>query len=141
MINADNYYSKIKAVDFSSLPPALQKGYEFVDKVTMKGQSWTAYNDSPTIQKVIDEYFKKLTEYIPNPGEKKTEPKEEKVSAKKEKHEAPKKERIPKQKKIHSEKAEEDFELVERIPDELRLMKRYVNLNGKKKTREELLRF
>jgi hypothetical protein len=69
MINADNYYSKVSSLDFSSLPPALQKGYEFVDKVTMKGESWTAYHDSPTIQKVVDGYFQKLSEHLP---EKKT---------------------------------------------------------------------
>lgn len=137
MINADNYYSKVNSIDFSSLPPALQKGYEFVDKVTMKGESWTAYETSPTIQKVIDGYFQKLSEHFPEKSEKKTatpEHKQESVH--------PKKESAMKEHKTHPEKAEkEDFELVERIPDELRLMKRYINLNGKKKTKEELLRF
>ena len=128
MINADNYYSKVNSIDFSSLPPALQKGYEFVDKVTMKGESWTAYETSPTIQKVIDGYFQKLSEHFPEKSEKKTatpEHKQESVQ--------PKKERATKEHKTHPEKAEkEDFELVERIPDELRLMKRYINLNGKR---------
>ena len=136
MINADNYYSKVNSIDFSSLPPALQKGYEFVDKVTMKGESWTAYETSPTIQKVIDGYFQKLSEHFPEKTEKKTatpEHKQESVN--------PNKERATKEHKTHSEKKEQDFELVERIPDELRLMRRYINLNGKKKTKEELLRF
>jgi hypothetical protein len=117
----------------------LQKGYEFVDKVTMKGESWTAYETSPTIQKVIDGYFQKLSEHLPEKAEKKTSaPEQHKktVHPKKEK-----KERAPKEHKAQPEKEEEDFELVERIPEELRFMRRYVNLNGKKKTKEELLRF
>ncbi len=142
MINAENYYSKTKGVDFSSLPPALQKGHEFVDKVTMKGESWTSYESSPTIQKVINEYFQKLSEHLPKEEAKKQhkeETREEKtVHPKKERV---KKERIPKEKKTPPVKEEEDFELVERIPEELRFMKRYINLNGKKKTRDELLRF
>lgn len=139
MINSDNYYSKVSTINFSTLPPALQKGYEFVDKVTMKGESWTAYETSPTIQKVIDGYFQKLSEHLPEKTEKKTSAPghhEKTVRQKKEK-----KERAPKEHKAQPEKEEEDFELVERIPEELRFMRRYVNLNGKKKTKEELLRF
>jgi len=143
MINSDNYYSKASSIDFSSLPPVLQKGYEFVDKVTMKGESWTVYETSPTIQKVIDGYFQKLSEHLPEKTEKKKpEHEEETVPLKKEKQETVKKERAHKEHKAHSKKKEdEDFELVERIPDELRLMRRYVNLHGKKKTKDELLRF
>ena len=138
MINADNYYSKTSNLDFSTLPAALQKGHEYVDKVTMKGESWTAYESSPTIKKVIDGYFEKLSEVLSEKGERKTpapKHKEETVQPKKER-----KERTP---KVHHapEAQEEDIELVERIPEELRFMKRYINLNGKKKTKEELLRF
>jgi len=152
MINADNYYSKAHSLDFSSLPPALQKGYEFVDKVTMKGESWAAYHDSPTIQKVINGYFEKLSEHLTEAKEKKpaTPGGGEEISKSKQdvkeevKHERKQKKYIHKETKIHmptEKKEEEDVDLVERIPEELRLMKRYVNLNGKKKTHEELLRF
>src|ERR1035437_6318252 len=144
MINADNYYSKVNSIDFSSLPPALQKGHEYVDKVTMKGESWTAYETSPTIQKGIDGYFLKLSEHFPETTEKKTVPEKE-VDVHFPKNEAknePKKSHPHKEHKVHAEKVEEeDFEQVERIPDELRFMKRYVNLSGKKKTNEDLLRF
>ena len=139
MINTENYYSKVSSIDFSSLPPALQKGYEFVDKVTMKGESWTAYETSPTIQKVIDGYFQKLSEHIPSTSEKKHVAPERTNQEVKHEH----KQHVHKKEKTHtpSEKEEEDVDLVERIPDELRLMRRYVNLNGKRKNHEELLRF
>ncbi|MBI4945329.1 MAG: hypothetical protein HY840_02875 [Bacteroidetes bacterium] len=140
MINTDNYYSKTSGLDFSTLPPALQKGHEFVDKVTMKGESWTSYESSPTIQKVIDEYFKKLSEHLPEKSEAKKERKEEKKEKEKSVH--PKKEKV-KNERVQKVKTEtkEDVELVERIPDELRFMKRYIKLHNKKKTKEELLRF
>src|ERR1051326_5915860 len=139
MINTDNYYSKVNTIDFSTLPEAMQKGRDYVDKVTMNGSSWTAYETSPTIKKVIDGYFQKLSEHLTEKTEKKSsspEQKEKTVHPKKEK-----KERAPKEHKAHPEKEEEDFELVERIPEELRFMRRYLNLNGRKKTKEELLRF
>jgi hypothetical protein len=144
MINAENYYSKTSGIDFSTLPPALKKGHEFVDKVTQNGSTWDNYHSSPTIQKVINEYFHKLSEHFPK-EEKQKERKETKREEKivEPKKEKVKRERAPKHKKAESEKKddEEDVELVERIPEELRFMRRYINLNGKKKTKEELLRF
>jgi len=143
MINADNYYSKTNALDFSTLPHAMQKGHEYVNKVTQNGADWNAYHSSPTIQKVIDGYFQKLSEHTAEKSEKKTVPehREEMPHPKKEVKHEPKKEHAHKEHKAHPEKEEEDVDLVERIPDELRLMRRYVNLHGKKKTDEELLRF
>lgn len=143
MINTDNYYSKTSSLDFSTLPPAMQKGHDYVNKVTQNGADWNAYHSSPTIQKVIEGYFQKLSEHIPEKSEKKILPehKEEIPHPKKEQKHEPKKEHAHKEHKVHSEKEEEDVDLVERIPDELRLMRRYVNLHGKKKTHEELLRF
>ncbi len=145
MINADNYYSKTNTLDFSTLPPAMQKGHEYVNKVTQNGADWNAYHSSPTIQKVIDGYFQKLSEHTAEKSGKKhttAQYKEEIIHPNQDvKHEH----KIHAQKEVktrtHSEKEEEDVDLVERMPEELRFMRRYVNMNGKKKTHEELLRF
>jgi hypothetical protein len=141
MINADNYYSSISAVDFSSLPEALRKGHEYVNKVTMDGTSWTAYHSSPTIQKVIDGYFTKLSEHIPQQKSHEETTKQQAAKPERKKREKVKKEASPKKHKAEQESAEENIELVERIPDELRFMRRYVNMHGKKKSKEDLLRF
>lgn len=144
MINAENYFSKVSSLNFSTLPAPLQKGNEFVNKVTQNGSSWDNYHSSPTIQKVINEYFQKLSEHLPE-KETKKETKEEKKQE--EKTAAPKKEQIKKERPVNQPKQkpeakeEEEAELVERIPDELRFMKRYIKLHNKKKTKEELLRF
>lgn len=44
-------------------------------------------------------------------------------------------------KKRREQKPQPDVQWVERMPDELRFIKRYVNLDGKTKTKEDLLRF
>ncbi|MCC7302500.1 MAG: hypothetical protein IT233_07660 [Bacteroidia bacterium] len=137
MINADNYYSKVNSLDISSLPAPLQKGHEFVNKVTQSGMDWNTYHSSPTIKKVVDDYFEKLSSHLPVKEEKKQRSSEQKQE-RKPKEEKPRKER--KEKEPAAEE-EEDVELVERIPEELRFMKRYLNLNGKRKTKDELLRF
>jgi hypothetical protein len=133
MINAENYYEKVSTLDFSKLPPAFQKGHEYVGRVTQGGADWNAYHSSPTIQKVIDEYFKKLSAEI-------SDEKTESAKPEKQKKERLKKSRPEKQPKAPKQQGPIAM-MVERIPEELRLMRRYVNLNGRKKTQEELLRF
>ncbi|MCC7303066.1 MAG: hypothetical protein IT233_10535 [Bacteroidia bacterium] len=137
MINADNYYSKVSSLDISSLPAPLQKGHEFVNKVTQNGTDWNTYHSSSTIQKVVDDYFQKLSSHLPAKQEK-NESASPKKEERKTKPEKSKKQRAEKQ---EADEEEDDVELVERIPEELRFMKRYLNLNGKRKTKEELLRF
>ena len=66
MINHNNYYDKIKNIDFYNLPDALMKGHEYVNKATNNGASWEAYHGSDAIKKVVDMYFSKLNEYSAN---------------------------------------------------------------------------
>lgn len=139
MINADNYYSKVNSLDISSLPAPLQKGHEFVNKVTQNGSDWNNYHSSDTIKKVVDDYFQKLSSHLPA-KETKKESSAEKKEEHKPKAEKPKKHRAAKHSEPSAEE-DDDVELVERIPEELRFMRRYLNLNGKRKTKDELLRF
>jgi hypothetical protein len=66
MINHNNYYDKVKTIDFYNLPEALKKGHEYVNKATENGASWEAYHGSDTVKKVIDMYFSKLNEFTAN---------------------------------------------------------------------------
>ena len=136
MYNTGNYYSKIQSIDFSTLPQALQKGHEFVGKVTGNGASWKNYNGSDTIKKTVDTYFEKLDAFTgKNSPKAKTErkPKQAKPASPK----AGKKNKAPKSHNVNIDPAT----MVERISDEVRFIKRFVNLHGKTKTKEELLRF
>ena len=131
MINTDNYYFAVKDVDFTQLPEMLQKGHAFVDKTTQKGENWIAYEKSDSIRKVIDSYFDKLTSFLDlSKKEAKEKPSGQKAQSKDTKEKSP-----------AAIIAPETTELVERIPDELRFIKRYVNMHGKSKTKEDLLRF
>lgn len=134
MYNAENYYSKIRSVDFSKLPQALQKGHEFVNKATQNGQDWSNYHASSTIKKMVDTYFEKLDSFTGKAtkqakGERKTKQSISKAEPRARKAAQPHNKHI------------QPASMVERISDEVRFIKRFVNLHGKTKTKEELLWF
>lgn len=131
MITIDNYFNKINSLDFSSLPEALKKGNEFVLKATNNGASWTSYHSSDTIKKAVDIYLKKLNEVVGKSasGEHKQKKKEIKYPDKKP------------AKKVKTVSTERQPQMVERIPEELKFIRRFINLNGKTKTKEDILRF
>lgn len=143
MITIDNYFNKINELDISTFPDALKKGHEFILKATRDGASWTSYHGSETIKKTVDIYLTKLNEFVKNNS--KAESKQGKKQRDQEEHkeiikEAMRRQGITnnatkKQEPVHNPT------MVERIPEELRFIKRFVNLNGKTKTKEDILRF
>lgn len=134
MITVQNYHDKIASIDFSSMPEALRKGHEFVKKVTSNGAHWDNYHASETIKKTIDTYFEKLWQYIGKSGRRTNNNKQKDTHNKKAKDEKP-----------HSKpKGKPDLfqpSMVERIPEELRFIRRFVNMNGKAKSKDDILRF
>ncbi len=139
MISIANYQDKTKHLDFSTLPEVIRKGHDFIKRVTDNGAHWDNYHNSETIKKTIDTYFEKLATYLSNGNKQHTvkqfdKSKNEWVSKEKKTAKAA----IAKQPVTP---ATSTASLVERIPDELRFIRRYVNLDGKTKTREEILRF
>ncbi len=152
MINHNNYYDKVKSIDFYNLPDALKKGHEYVNKATSNGESWEAYHGSEAIKKVIDMYFSKLNEFTANNH--KAEIKQHKEEHRHQSGKEIMKDAMIKQgitnpdgspkRKSRKEKADEaasDEKLVERIPEEVRFIRRFLNLNGKTKTKDDILRF
>src|SRR5688572_4018367 len=153
MIATNNYFKHVDTIDFSSLPEAFKKGHEFLVKATNNGESWSSYQSSDTVKKTIDIYLARLNEFVNNSkqAERKQQKKEKLRQSNKEiMQEAMIKQGLinpdgsPKKKnKKNSKTIDEERQpmMVERIPEELRFIKRFVNLNGKTKTKEELLRF
>jgi hypothetical protein len=129
MITTNNYFQKIADIKISSLPEPLQKGSEFVEKATKMGNDWSTYETSETIKKTIDTYLNKLNEVLAkrSPAASSAEPVKQQ----------------PHKKKVKATEATNDHmpALVERIPDELRFIRRFVNLNGKTKAKDDILRF
>lgn len=131
MITIDNYFNKIAKTDFSSLPEALKKGNEFVIKATNNGASWTSYHSSDTIRKAVDIYLSKLNEFLNKPTGQQHKQKKREVQKPDEKPVKKSKTVSP----VHQP------QMVSRIPEELKFIRRFINLNGKTKTKEDILRF
>lgn len=142
MINPENYLSKIATVELTTLPMPLQKGHEFLMKATANATDWNTYHNSTAIRKTIQLYFERLQEYLDARGiARKSSP--EKVVGRKSKNTAsPDAPTKPKKPTTKPERPQADQPIwVERMPEELRFIKRYVNLDGKIKTKEDILRF
>jgi hypothetical protein len=152
MITIDNYFNIVPQINFSTLPDALQKGHEFILKGSKNGASWTFYSSSPTIKKTVDIYLSKLNDYLSNTN--KAEKKKSKAALERKEHDEIIKDAMIRQglidnggnksskpKKAKPTKVAFQPAMVERVPEELRFIKRFVNLDGKTKTKEEILRF
>ena len=141
MYTPDNYYAQINSLVFNTLPEALRKGHDFVTKVTSNGTNWTNYHSSETIKKTINTYFEKLADFVGSTKKAAT------TSSRKPKQKETAKEimveAMRKQGKSKTSKVVFEHQpiMVERMPDEIRFIKRFVNLDGKSKTKEEVLSF
>ncbi len=152
MINYNNYYEKVKSIDFYNLPDALKKGHDYVNKATSNGASWEAYHGSDAIKKVIDMYFSKLNEFTANTNKAAVKQHTKKVQQQsnaeimkaamiKQGIVNPDGSRKTKGKKPTKEKPGYEGSLVERMPEEIRYIKRFIGLHGKTKTKDDVLRF
>jgi hypothetical protein len=131
MITIDNYFNKIAKTDFSTLPEALKKGNEFVLKATNNGSSWTSYHSSDTIKKAVDIYLSKLNEFVDKLGSGQHKQQKKEI---KQPYEKP----VKKSKVVTTG---HQPQMVERIPEELKFIRRFINLNGTTKAKEDILRF
>lgn len=136
MITKENYIEKTKQLHIAQLPDNLQKAHQWVLKATENGNNWSAY-DNPQIKAVIDTTISKLNEYLSKQTQ--HQPIKKETGEHKPVKHIVKKETSQKAAPIIED--ENDFEFVERIPEEIRFMRRYVSMNGKKKSKEDLLRF
>lgn len=154
MISRTNYFEATKKIDFSKVPESLKKAHEYVLKASRNGTNWDI-DQRPGIKKVVDETIKKLNELtatfevtkerpvktettLPQSNERPTPARAAEIkssSSNVKKHSRAKKSREIR------EDEENYFELVERIPDEIKFLRRFIGLYGKRKTKEELLRF
>ncbi|NLR82271.1 hypothetical protein [Chitinophaga eiseniae] len=134
MLTTDNYFASIKNIDISSLPDALQESHNLIAQATKNGSSWKSYHSSATFREMVDLHFQQLEHYIQ--GKKKNAAAK---TAQRERKPATIIEKISTTNR-HTEPGDEPQQ-VSRIQEELRLMRRFVNLHGKVKTKEQLLTF
>lgn len=152
MIATNNYFKEIDRIDFSELPEAFRKGHEFLERATDRGNDWTSYQSNTTIKKTIDIYLARLNEFVNNSrkADTKLRNKEKQQQTNQEimkevmiKQGIPNPDGSPKKKRRKLSSTSDEYRptMVERIPEELRFIKRFVNLHGKSKTKDEILRF
>ncbi|MDX2173112.1 MAG: hypothetical protein SFY56_08335 [Bacteroidota bacterium] len=155
MININNYQDTVKTLDYSTLPATYWKTHQFIEKATENYTNWNAYNSNEGIKKLMDAYFVKLDEFLQKHsqpphkvGDKVTVVKVGKsnivLTPEQEKqfiNNQTKKQQKPQTTIQDNAEDELDFSFVERIPEEIKFIKRFLSLNGKRKTKEDLLRF
>jgi len=136
MISTNNYYNQISHVNINQLPPTLLKSHELVNKITQDGASWETYQHNATIKSVVDLYLTKLNAYLDKQPKANNEPAAKKQSK-------TKAAKPVKEKRVKATKAKkEDAAIgVEAIEDELKFIKRFVLMNGKTKSPEQVLNF
>lgn len=141
MITKENFREKLKGLNTASFPADLKELHSFVIEATENGTNWNAYNEED-VKFLIDTYFEKLNKVVEEKPAQEEQPQERKPRA--ERTEKPKVERTKKERKpARSAELEEesDIELVERIPEEIRFIRRFLSFNGKRKAKEDFLRF
>jgi hypothetical protein len=140
MITIDNYFDATSNIIWDNYPEAIRKGHDYLKMATDEGAHWTNYYSSESVKRVIDLYLAKLNELV---NKEAPSPQKKKENLPPEHKDVPGKAAKPREQKATTAQpsSEPPPDLVERIPEELRVIRRFVNLDGKSKTKEELLRF
>ena len=147
MITIENYVKEIPAFrDFLNSEGSLLAAHDFLVRATDGCKNFETYYSSEKIRSTIDLFLSKINNYISNVAANKDsnhaqyEPKPSSlkvVKPEKQKKQSKSKKLSP---TIH-QPSTSDVVLVERIPEELKFIKRFVSLNGKTKSKEQLLSF
>jgi hypothetical protein len=152
MITIENYFDEIKNIDTGNFPAPMIAGHDFMVKATNGGASLSAYHSSPGIKKTLDLYLTKVNEFVQADKKGKSKEKRQKPFIRQTDILKPTEEQEPvkpekgrgRRKAVESERETEPttkVTMVERIPEEIKFIKRLVNMHGKVKTKEEILRF
>lgn len=132
-ITLDNYSAKTCSIDFNRLPEALKKGDELTKKALQNEAS--AYKNNDTIKRVVDSYILKLNAHVGN------ENKSKQTGAPEPKKEAKQSSPKPTVKKATNQtKPASTANKVESLSEEQKFIKRYVNMHGKVRSRDSVMR-
>lgn len=130
---------------------ALKNMHEFILKITKGREDFSDYHASAGIKKTVDLYFAKLEEHYPYQNRLPAKPAKAVVkkaapakATKTIKAVTPKAVKPAKEKKARTAKAivtkaASNAEMVEHIPSDIALVKKYIGINGKVKTFDQIL--
>lgn len=131
MLTIDNYFDKVQNLDLSSLHPTLQESHEWVKELTNEGRDWSEYRTNGTIKEVVDLHLQQMDLYQ----------KKHKGNVKVQPRTRLQKYQSPANNILSTESEGNNVHLVPRIPDELRFIKRFVNMHNKNQTKSQVLNF
>lgn len=145
MITINNYKETVKDLDYSTLPATYWKTHQFIEKASENYTNWNAYNSNDGIKKLMDAYFEKLDAFLVKNQSKNNDTNNIHV-VKIANTETPSEKKISpiqtvKHISVNNETEDMDLSFVERIPEEIKFLKRYVAMNNKRKTKDDILRF
>lgn len=137
MITTENYYARIANVDQSTLPKTLSDAWKFVEAANAAGDKpWDLYHGDPEIKKTTDLYFEKLETFLAGDRELQS------ITIRDKKPKSQKKRESDASKISHGIAPERPApDLVEIVPDDVRLVKRFLLMNGKEITKPVLPRY
>jgi hypothetical protein len=145
MITPNNYFEEIERIGVNNLPETLKKGHELVVKSTANGTSWTTYQGSESIRKVIDLYFQKLSEFAssvkPAQPKRDQEPTSPKPYIQSKSHSEQTKVKPVRRKIVAKKETKSSAKRVEHIREEIKFIKRYVGLHNKVKSPNAIFAF
>lgn len=131
MLTIENYFDWIRNIDLNSLHPTLQESHEWVREATNDGADWGEYHTNSTIREVIDFHLQQMEEY---------QKKHKNISK------SPRVTNTQKNKKsvieVRNKRTEATApKFVPRVADELRFIKRYLNMHNKTHSKQQILTF
>lgn len=138
MLTKENYFEKVSDVDWSSIPSALIETHEFILEATGNGMDWEKAANISDFIEVLRLQFTAMENFLPKGKRKGVKGSRQKVGREKKERTSGKKE--PKE-RGNKNRGETNAVEMERIDDSVRFIRRYVGLNGKVKTPEQILSF
>jgi hypothetical protein len=143
MINKNNYLETVTAFGVKKLKGALLETHEFLKEATNNFSDWGLYEEDPDIRETARIYFEKLQDLIGEPAPKSAKGKQKKSGSGKGKNggnnDAIKKTKAAPKPKPASKV--DKVNMVEHLEEEIKLIKRFVGLHNRTKSRNAVLNF
>lgn len=135
MITTDNYFTVHPSIPVDKLPELLAEKYDFVKELTEDHTTWKYYNADEEIQKTVAQYFADLWDFLES---KKASPKANKPAPK---AKTVAKKRTAKKAAPAPKPAPSIEKYVRELDLELRLIRRFVNIDSKPRRYSQVLAF
>lgn len=151
MINKENFSQELRNIPVQELPADLKELHDFALESSDNGRNWDAYEDKD-VKPIVDHYFKRLNEFLSGrntPAKQETATIKQSVKKvlatkqpKERRHVVSRRDaEVTTTKNTSEDESEPEIEFVKKMPEEIKFIRRCLSLNGKKKAKEDLLRF